>query len=448
MLSLDKRKKRQALDVTEEVSRTIEASNYHEKSPAQRKDDRREFNQDECIESKANQSISALHQPSDSTSLSTSALLPFATQTHVLSTKPYPSKTDEKQEDVMVFKDVNAPFAPPATSSQKRNSVSIKASSRYDSSLGLLTRKFTNLIQASVSGTVDLNEAAESLGVQKRRIYDITNVLEGVGLVQKKSKNLIAWNGGAESSTTFHKGSPESSGTIKSLTTGEKDETNLSLARKSLREELKQIKEEEDLLAVLLKDFGALVQKEVEENKPFAYSRDVWMALEGGPTFIDNTIRPLNPLIPAQCSILVVQASTETKIEIGHPCHKLDSGPNVTPPTYELILSADPEIIPPKNLSKIGMSSLRSKRDLLKRKANDELDRIPRKLKERIRNTGVEVDISGEYTQGIVQIFYLPFPKTRDKIVCIQPRHAQPEEHDEFLYCLYDFDGIGEYFSR
>ena len=32
--------------------------------------------------------------------------------------------------------------------------------------------------------------------VQKRRIYDITNVLEGIGLIEKKSKNNIQWKGG------------------------------------------------------------------------------------------------------------------------------------------------------------------------------------------------------------------------------------------------------------
>lgn len=31
--------------------------------------------------------------------------------------------------------------------------------------------------------------------VQKRRIYDITNVLEGIGLIEKKSKNHIRWKG-------------------------------------------------------------------------------------------------------------------------------------------------------------------------------------------------------------------------------------------------------------
>ena len=31
--------------------------------------------------------------------------------------------------------------------------------------------------------------------MQKRRIYDITNVLEGIGLIEKKSKNNIQWKG-------------------------------------------------------------------------------------------------------------------------------------------------------------------------------------------------------------------------------------------------------------
>ena len=41
-----------------------------------------------------------------------------------------------------------------------------------------------------------MNATAAELDVQKRRIYDITNVLEGIGLLEKKSKNTIMWKGG------------------------------------------------------------------------------------------------------------------------------------------------------------------------------------------------------------------------------------------------------------
>lgn len=64
---------------------------------------------------------------------------------------------------------------------------------RYDTSLSLLTKKFINLVECSDDGVVDLNMASEKLEVQKRRIYDITNVLEGIGILEKKSKNNIQW---------------------------------------------------------------------------------------------------------------------------------------------------------------------------------------------------------------------------------------------------------------
>ena len=38
--------------------------------------------------------------------------------------------------------------------------------------------------------------AAVELEVQKRRIYDITNVLEGIDLIMKTIKNKVKWIGG------------------------------------------------------------------------------------------------------------------------------------------------------------------------------------------------------------------------------------------------------------
>ncbi len=89
----------------------------------------------------------------------------------------------------------------------------MNSNSRFDSSLGLLTKKFVFLLKRAAShgslnngtriglkaeggeGTLDLNAAARELQVQKRRIYDITNVLEGIGLIEKRTKNHIAWMG-------------------------------------------------------------------------------------------------------------------------------------------------------------------------------------------------------------------------------------------------------------
>ncbi|XP_013873772.1 transcription factor E2F5 isoform X2 [Austrofundulus limnaeus] len=75
--------------------------------------------------------------------------------------------------------------------------------SRHEKSLGLLTIKFVSLLQEAEDGVLDLKVAADILAVrQKRRIYDITNVLEGVGLIEKKDKNIIQWRGQNRSSQT------------------------------------------------------------------------------------------------------------------------------------------------------------------------------------------------------------------------------------------------------
>lgn len=70
-----------------------------------------------------------------------------------------------------------------------------KGKPRHENSLGVLTRKFVRLIKNSPELTLDLNDAVKQLDVQKRRIYDITNVLEGIGYIEKLSKNKIKWVG-------------------------------------------------------------------------------------------------------------------------------------------------------------------------------------------------------------------------------------------------------------
>ncbi|XP_051282498.1 transcription factor E2F1 [Dicentrarchus labrax] len=85
--------------------------------------------------------------------------------------------------------------APPSTPAPPRVPRNTAEKSRYDTSLNLTTKRFLNLLSQSTDGVVDLNWASQVLDVQKRRIYDITNVLEGIQLISKKSKNNIQWLG-------------------------------------------------------------------------------------------------------------------------------------------------------------------------------------------------------------------------------------------------------------
>ena len=62
----------------------------------------------------------------------------------------------------------------PVASVRAGTPLSLTHPSRYDSSLGLLTKKFVQILRATPDNSLDLNRAASELGVQKRRIYDIT----------------------------------------------------------------------------------------------------------------------------------------------------------------------------------------------------------------------------------------------------------------------------------
>jgi transcription factor E2F3 len=51
---------------------------------------------------------------------------------------------------------------------------------RKENGLVKLTNKFIQMLREAPNMTLDLNEVVNKLRVQKRRIYDITNVLEGI----------------------------------------------------------------------------------------------------------------------------------------------------------------------------------------------------------------------------------------------------------------------------
>ncbi|XP_021669663.2 LOW QUALITY PROTEIN: E2F transcription factor-like E2FE [Hevea brasiliensis] len=67
--------------------------------------------------------------------------------------------------------------------------------SRKQKSLGLLCTNFLSFYDRGGVEVVGLDEAASKLGVERRRIYDIVNVLEGVGVLARKAKNKYTWKG-------------------------------------------------------------------------------------------------------------------------------------------------------------------------------------------------------------------------------------------------------------
>ncbi|XP_074300159.1 transcription factor E2FB-like [Silene latifolia] len=75
------------------------------------------------------------------------------------------------------------------------NELTPVGASRNDNSLGFLAKKFIELIKDSEHGILDLNKATDTLEVKKRRLYDITNVLEGIGLIEKSVRNRIQLKG-------------------------------------------------------------------------------------------------------------------------------------------------------------------------------------------------------------------------------------------------------------
>ncbi|XP_057479508.1 E2F transcription factor-like E2FE isoform X2 [Actinidia eriantha] len=66
---------------------------------------------------------------------------------------------------------------------------------RKEKSLGLLCTNFLGLYNKDDVETIGLDDAATRLGVERRRIYDIVNVLESVGILARKAKNRYSWKG-------------------------------------------------------------------------------------------------------------------------------------------------------------------------------------------------------------------------------------------------------------
>ncbi|KAI4792972.1 hypothetical protein KUCAC02_033011 [Chaenocephalus aceratus] len=85
----------------------------------------------------------------------------------------------------------NSPAAKTTRGHPRKSSPLTKPSSRYNLSLGLLTQRFLELLLAAPDGVVDLGYVTTSLQTRRRRVYDITAVLEGISVLKRQSKKPL-----------------------------------------------------------------------------------------------------------------------------------------------------------------------------------------------------------------------------------------------------------------
>ncbi|PIK56784.1 putative transcription factor E2F7 [Apostichopus japonicus] len=86
----------------------------------------------------------------------------------------------------------------------------VKENSRKAKSLGLLCERFLEMYQDSGGSNqepceMSLDVIAKDLSVERRRIYDIINVLESVEMVSRKAKNRYIWHGQCNLTETLKK---------------------------------------------------------------------------------------------------------------------------------------------------------------------------------------------------------------------------------------------------
>ncbi|XP_008559426.1 transcription factor E2F5 isoform X1 [Microplitis demolitor] len=179
--------------------------------------------------------------------------------------------------------------------------------SRFEKSLGLLTTRFVSLLQKAKDGVLDLKVAADILEVrQKRRIYDITNVLEGIGLIEKKSKNSIQWK--------------RSRGAGPGCNTQEAGEK-----LGDLKDELRRLEEHEDLLDTHTQWMQQSI-KNIEsdfKNRQYAYV----------------TYEDIKEQYPDDC-VLIIKAPAETVLKVPNLEKIPDDDKNSNKSNYELVLKS------------------------------------------------------------------------------------------------------------
>lgn len=169
---------------------------------------------------------------------------------------------------------------------QPKESIPTDKSKRFNVGLGRLTQPFLKLLLKAPDGQLDLRQVNKSLHISRRRVYDISHVLEGINLIEKVSFHKVKWI--------------EEYPLLVFLREGQSD----------LAEELKNLKLVEDTLDNLIKSCAQQLFNMTDDtqNSPYAY-------------VTHQDVRRLAAF--QEQTVLVVKAPEETKLEV--PAPKEDS---------------------------------------------------------------------------------------------------------------------------
>ncbi|XP_031607485.1 transcription factor E2F3 [Oreochromis aureus] len=166
--------------------------------------------------------------------------------------------------------------------SHLKEMIQTRISTRQDVSLGVLTVRFLELLLMSPDGSIDLREVTKTLQTRRRRVYDITNVLEGFNFIEKQTANKVKWIGSCPISSFLPK------------------------SRQKFQRELENLKLVEDTLDSLIKSCAQQLFDMTDEcqNALLAYvTHEDISRLEA---FQEQTV-------------IVVKAPEETKLEVPAP---------------------------------------------------------------------------------------------------------------------------------
>ena len=294
---------------------------------------------------------------------------------------------------------------------------------RYDTSLGLLTKKFVGLLTSAPDGVLDLNKAAEILDVQKRRIYDITNVLEGINLIVKKSKNNIQWQGSKNSIASKNSSAP-------------------SAKHVDLHSDLADLQAQEARLDELLRTSQNQLRHMTEDagNSRLAYV--TYQDIRGIRSFEEQTV-------------IAIKAPPETKLEVPDPTENIQIWLKSEKGPIEVFLC--PEEVPPL---------LESPEKSLDSTFSSTFSASPGPSTSTASPLSHPQDVLGDVNKSDPTLHYaflddadaqLPddlvgassslFQNTIDQNFEDHFEHLQPLNEEDFLFSLEDSEGISDLFD-